>query len=167
MTTGPTPQMRTAYLQRVSDLSSGQPIAASDAVALAADLLDLARQVMPGTWFAVDSRCQLARAVLAANTAGGDGIAGPADELPADDFTQALVGMCRSALRNHGGHPYGGWSSGEKLGVALVLRDREYLEREGMTPTQAARRVLGGMLMPPPDVNVWLATIRKAIGLEQ
>jgi hypothetical protein len=165
MTDQPIPMMRTEILKRVRSLNADQPVTAADAVTLAAGLLEISERAMPAAFAALDPHCQLARAVLAANVDSADGIAEPGD-LPTDDFTTSLVGMCRSAIRNHDGHPYGGWSHGEQLGVALVLRDQKFLDGAGMTPTQAARRVLDGMMFPPADINVWLASVRRAVGIE-
>src|SRR4051794_28033617 len=52
-----------------------------------------------------------------------------------------ILRRARSARDNHGGHPYGGWSTREQLAVALVLKDREHLDVMGYTPTEAAQMV--------------------------
>jgi hypothetical protein len=79
---------------------------------------------------------------------------------PPDEFAQDVLRRCRWAQINNHGHPSGVWSTGEQLAVALVLHDHEHLEAMDYTPTEAAQRVLDGMLDPPADVNAWLAAIR-------
>lgn len=58
---------------------------------------------------------------------------------------------------------YEGWSTGELLAVALVLRDKEMLDAEGYTPQQAAQRVHDGLINPPSDFAAWLNGIRATL----
>lgn len=46
-------------------IESGAEVTAADIRTLAQSLLDIAEVAMPDTYFATDTRCQLARAVLA------------------------------------------------------------------------------------------------------
>jgi ABC-type uncharacterized transport system involved in gliding motility auxiliary subunit len=55
-----------------------------------------------------------------------------------------ILGLARSAIANHGGHPYGGWSMREQLAVALVLEDQEHLADMGYTTEQAEQAVADG-----------------------
>lgn len=77
-----------------------------------------------------------------------------------------LLERARWARAHNGGHPNGAWSTGEQLGVALVLKDREHLAGLGYTPTEAARRVADGMYFPPADFTGWLDGIRAQLGAE-
>jgi hypothetical protein len=79
------------------------------------------------------------------------------------DFAQDTLAHCRIALKHHGGHPNGAWSSGEQLAVALVLDDHEHLKAMGYTFIDAAERVRGGMLNPPADFLAWLEAIRTEL----
>lgn len=58
---------------------------------------------------------------------------------------------------------YQAWSMGEKLAVALVLRDKALLKQMDYTAQEAAQRVYGGMVNPPGDFNAWLKSIREAL----
>ena len=62
MTDDPTSDARTA---RAEQLNAGGNVTPADVADLARGLLDIAAQAMPDTFFATDSRCHLARAVLA------------------------------------------------------------------------------------------------------
>lgn len=70
-----------------------------------------------------------------------------------------ILGRARSAIANHGGHPYGGWSMREQLAVALVLDDRDHLADMGYTRAQAEQAVADGMYFPPADMTGFLAGI--------
>lgn len=76
--------------------------------------------------------------------------------------TLDLLERCRSAKRNHGGHPYGGWSTGEQLFVALVLKDRATLDVLGYSVQDAAQRLAGEMWSPhtPEEFMRWLTALR-------
>lgn len=78
---------------------------------------------------------------------------------PLDEFAADILRRCQIALADDG-HPYGAWSTGEKLAVALVLLDWPYLRVEGYTPAEAWARVAGGTWSPPADPRAWLAAIR-------
>ncbi len=82
---------------------------------------------------------------------------------PLDGFAADIVRRCRWAQQHNDGHPWGVWSTGEQLAVALVLRDRTHLEQMGYTVQQAAQRVHGGMASPPSDFAGWLDGIRAAL----
>lgn len=65
-------------------------------------------------------------------------------------------------VRSHGGR-YLGWSTGESLAVALVLRDADQLKAEGYsTRAKALTRVVSGMGQPPPDPESWLRLLQAA-----
>lgn len=80
-----------------------------------------------------------------------------------DPFAADVLERCRWAQAHHDGHPSGAWSTGEQLAVALVLLDREHLAAMDYTPTEAARRVLGGMIDPPESISAWLDQIRAQL----
>lgn len=83
-----------------------------------------------------------------------------------DEFATDVLRRCIWALAHNDGHPSGAWSTGERLAVALVLRAHEHLAAMDYTPTEAARRVLGGMFNPPGDFTSWLSAIRDALGVQ-
>lgn len=80
-----------------------------------------------------------------------------------DAFGRDIAARCRWALAENDGHPNPAWSTGERLAVALVLRDRDHLAAMDYTLTEAARRVAGGMGNPPTDFAGWLHAIRSAL----
>lgn len=78
-----------------------------------------------------------------------------------------ILGRARSAIANHSGHPYGGWSMREQLAVALVLEDQEHLADMGYTTTQAEQAVADGMYFPPADMPAFLTDIRAQLAGEE
>ncbi len=149
-------------MMAAGELRTGRPVKPADAVAMAEALLQIAEKAMPATYFATDSRCEYARQIIAAAKRGD-----LAEVLPLDAAGRDLLARCRSAIINHGGHPYGGWPTREQLAVAIVLRDRPHLEAMGYTLSEAVQCVLDGMVNPPDDVNAWIAVIRRAAGVTQ
>jgi hypothetical protein len=79
---------------------------------------------------------------------------------------ETLLGKCRSALVNHKGSPYGGWSPREQLAVALVLGDQGTLDEWETTALDAIQTVRDGMADPPPDMATWLREIRDQLDTE-
>ena len=98
-----------------------------------------------------------ARHLQMAALAGADPVTEPA-AVAAD-----ILGRARSAIANHGGHPYGGWSMREQLAVALVLDDQDHLADMDYTTEQAERAVADGMYFPPADMTGFLAGIRTQL----
>lgn len=74
-------------------------------------------------------------------------------------FKDAVNRAVISAQENEG-HPLGVWSSGEKLLVALVLWDQEYLYAERYTYAEAMDRVAGGIQIARDDLPLWLDRVR-------
>lgn len=80
-------------------------------------------------------------------------------------FADDITGRCRWALAHNGGHPNPAWSTGERLFVALVLRDVEYLAAEEWTAAQVTRRLAGELGAGDyAEVQAWVAGIRDALG---
>lgn len=86
---------------------------------------------------------------------------------PLDSFGADICRRARIARRRYGGHPNGAWSTGERLAVALVLRDYGHMREMGYSEDEAAERVLGGMPMPPEGIGVWLDRIRAEMNRAQ
>jgi hypothetical protein len=61
----PSPEVQQRRTVAAHDLAAGGSVTEDHAVELANSLLEIARVAMPGTFFVTDSRCQLARAVIA------------------------------------------------------------------------------------------------------
>jgi hypothetical protein len=74
-----------------------------------------------------------------------------------------LIARCRWARDHNDGHPNGAWSTGEQLAVALVLRNRAYLDAAGWTPTEVAQRLVGEGLASPEGFPAWLDAIRTQV----
>jgi hypothetical protein len=147
---------RTEYhrlILKAQDLDDGANITALDAVDLARAVVDLAEKAgMTGSELAADARCRLARAVLAR-----------AERTAAlGSYGRDVLARCRLARLHHGGHPSGAWSMGEQVAVALVLRDREWMNHHDYTVQAAAQRV-AAELDVPADFNAWLDAIRTEL----
>jgi hypothetical protein len=82
------------------------------------------------------------------------------------DFTADITRRARWARDHNDGRPEPAWSTGERLAVALVLRDKTTVAAEGYTRQAAARRLAGdlGYHGYGTDVDTWLREIRAAIG---
>lgn len=75
-----------------------------------------------------------------------------------------LIRRCRNAIEQHDGRPNGAWSTGEKLAVALVLDDTDYIQAMGYTALEAAGRVQSGMPEPVPvDICAYLREVQSEI----
>jgi hypothetical protein len=61
-----------------------------------------------------------------------------------DYFTDAVDRCVRAAIDNDR-HPFGVWSTGEKLLVALVLWDQQHLDAEHYSYPEAMNRVASGI----------------------
>lgn len=91
---------------------------------------------------------------------------------PFDDYTTDILARCRSAVRNHGGHPSPAWSHGEQMIVALVLNDDAFLASVGTTVDSARQRLngdlcwLSGRPWSADELTKWIATIRN-IGAQE
>ena len=85
----------------------------------------------------------------------------------AADFADDITRRCRWALEHNDGTPNPAWSTGERLFVALVLRDHQYLGAEGYTVAQVVSRLAGDLGVTFADeVAVWVQGIRDALKLE-
>ena len=98
--------------------------------------------------------------MTALDSAGGGG---------AFDFASDITRRARWAIDHNDGRPEPVWSTGERLAVALVLRDKTTLEAEGYTRQDAARRLAGDLRYYGygADADAWLREIRAAIGSPQ
>ena len=85
------------------------------------------------------------------------------------DFASDITWRAQWALDHNDGRPEPAWSTGERLTVALVLRDKATLEAEGYTRQDAARRLAGDLSYYGygADADAWLREIRAAIGSPQ
>ncbi|ADD40064.1 hypothetical protein [Stackebrandtia nassauensis] len=81
-------------------------------------------------------------------------------------FGSDILGKCCWALKYNDGHPNGAWSTGEKLAVALVLDDEEFLTAEDYTIPEAKQRVFGGSWewRNTNEFDTWLAQLRALLG---
>lgn len=107
-------------------------------------------------------------AVVALRTAAKDASALADDVLraiPLGRTAADVLHRCRRVRELGTGSGYGAWSSGERLAVAVVLRDRDRLSQMGYSYQEAARYVYGGMVNPPAPEHFadWLAAIRLAL----
>lgn len=88
---------------------------------------------------------------------------------PLDDYSASILSRCRSAVRNHGGHPNPAWSHGEQMIVALVLDDGAFLTEVGTTMDVARQRLLGdlcwnsGRAWSADDLTTWITDIRNTV----
>ena len=82
------------------------------------------------------------------------------------DFASDITWRAQWALDHNDGRPEPVWSTGERLAVALVLRDKATLAAEGYTRQDAVRRLAGdlGYFGYGADADAWLREIRAAIG---
>jgi hypothetical protein len=94
--------------------------------------------------------------MTALDSAGGGG---------AFDFASDITRRAQWAIDHNDGRPEPVWSTGERLAVALVLRDKTTLEAEGYTRQDAARRLAGDLRYYgySADADAWLREIRAAI----
>jgi hypothetical protein len=76
-------------------------------------------------------------------------------------FAADIGARARWALAHNHGEPQAAWSTGEKLAVALVLRNRPYLDSAGYTPQEAASRLAGDLM--GADVCEWLNDVRATL----
>jgi hypothetical protein len=94
--------------------------------------------------------------MTALNGAGGGGF----------DFASDIPRRAPWARDHNDGRPEPAWSTGERLAVALVLRDKATLEAEGYTRQDAARRLAGDLSYYGygAHADAWLQEIRAALG---
>lgn len=82
----------------------------------------------------------------------------------ADTFAEDITGRCRWALAHNDGTPNPAWSTGERLYVALILRDRAYLEAEEYSVAEVVSRLAGDLgTVPGDEVADWIRDIRVAL----
>lgn len=76
-----------------------------------------------------------------------------------------LIARCRHARTHNGDRPSGTWSTGERLGVALVLKNKAVLDEMGYTPQEAAQRLFGDPCSPdrPEEFVPWLNAVRAQV----
>ena len=81
------------------------------------------------------------------------------------DLASDITRRAQWALDHNDGRPEPVWSTGERLAVALVLRDKATLAAEGYTRQDAARRLAGdlGYYGYGADADAWLREIRATI----
>lgn len=81
-----------------------------------------------------------------------------------DDFAEDIARRARWALEHNDGTPNPAWSTGERLFVALVLRDEQYLADEEWTVDETRRRLAGELgAASYAEVDEWLAEVRGAL----
>lgn len=76
-----------------------------------------------------------------------------------------LINRCRHARKHCDDRPPGAWSTGERLAVAVVLKNKQVLEEMGYTTQQAANRMFGESYSPdtPEEFGRWLDGIRAQV----
>jgi hypothetical protein len=78
-----------------------------------------------------------------------------------NDFGRDIAWKCYlTTCPGEDGHPFGTWSTGEQLAVAVVLEDREHLEAMGYTLEEASQSVRDRMADPPEDMAAWVKAVR-------
>lgn len=79
-----------------------------------------------------------------------------------------LIARCLHTRRRDNDRPNGAWSTGERLAVALVLRNKAVLTEMGYTVQEAAQRLFGDPCSPdrPEDFAPWLNAIRSRVEQE-
>src|ERR1700677_1566220 len=83
---------------------------------------------------------------------------------PVDVFAEDITRRCRWALEHNDGTPNPAWSTGERLFVALVLQDAQYLADEEWTIDETCRRLAGELGAESyAEVDEWLAQVRGAL----
>jgi hypothetical protein len=81
-----------------------------------------------------------------------------------DDFAGDITRRCRWARKHNDGIPNPAWSTGERLFVALVLGDEQYLAGEEWTVAETMRRLAGELGAESyAEVDDWLAEVRGAL----
>ncbi|MBB3665976.1 hypothetical protein FB384_004935 [Prauserella sediminis] len=80
-----------------------------------------------------------------------------------DQYFDDAVRRSVTSVRENDRHPLGVWSTGEKLLVALVLMDREYLADEGYSYDEAMTRVAGGIGVDRGQLPEWLDRVRQEV----
>jgi hypothetical protein len=81
------------------------------------------------------------------------------------DFAEDIIRRARWAVDHNGHQPNPAWSTGERLFVALVLRDEQYLAAEEWTAAEVMRRLAGELGAGSyAEVDDWLAHVRGALG---
>lgn len=83
-----------------------------------------------------------------------------------DGFAESTAWRCVLAESENDGHPFGSWSTGEQLAVALVLNDADHIKALGHTIADAIER-LEGDLMGSCQVGGWLNMVRRAAEAQQ
>jgi hypothetical protein len=80
------------------------------------------------------------------------------------DFAEDIARRARWALIHNGGTPNPAWSTGERLFVALVLRDEQYLAAEEWTVAEVTRRLAGELgVASIAEAEAWVQGIRDAL----
>ncbi|GAB3551271.1 hypothetical protein J2S53_000898 [Actinopolyspora lacussalsi] len=78
-----------------------------------------------------------------------------------------IIERCRWARDHNENHPSQQWSTGEQLAVALVLRDRSWLEWTDHTTETATDLVCERAGLSAFEFTGWLNDIRAALETEQ
>lgn len=79
------------------------------------------------------------------------------------EFACGLADRVRWAREQNSGFPSPKWSTKERLAVALVLGNQDYLSEQGYRTSSALDRVCVGMISRYEDRIAWLNDIRDAI----
>lgn len=82
---------------------------------------------------------------------------------------QDLIARCLHTRRRTKDRPSGAWSTGERLAVALVLKNKTVLDEMGYTVQEAAQRLFGEPWTPsrPEEFVAWLNAIRDRVDAER
>lgn len=79
------------------------------------------------------------------------------------EFPRGLARPVRWARERNNGFPSPEWSTKERLAVALVLGNQDYLAEHGYRMSSALDRVCVGMVSRYDDRVAWLNAIRDAV----
>lgn len=80
------------------------------------------------------------------------------------DLAEDIARRARWAIKHNEGIPNPAWSTGERLFVALALRDERYLAAEEWTVAETMRRLAGELGAGSyAEVDDWLAHVRGAL----
>lgn len=78
----------------------------------------------------------------------------------ASKYEADLTNRVRLSIEHNDSVPYGAWSTGERLAVALVLRDREYLSAEGETESSVLSRIGGDIRGNAAEARALIERVR-------
>jgi hypothetical protein len=79
------------------------------------------------------------------------------------EFARSLTAQVRWAREHNQGFPSPEWPTKDRLAVALVLGNQDYLTEQGYRASSALDRVCVGMISRYADRIAWLNAIRDLV----